>query len=91
MTPNFGPYSKKSSARTDNATQSVISQIWQRSGSCPNETIPIRRIQKKDLIRVANSLKHFGRKPAAQFRNSSNITDGPKSPLLAPLENRVVT
>ncbi|KAK1265690.1 hypothetical protein QJS04_geneDACA018112 [Acorus gramineus] len=36
-------------------------QTWHLNGTCPEGTIPIRRIQKSDLIRAA-SLKNFGRK-----------------------------
>ncbi|XP_043693629.1 uncharacterized protein LOC122644092 [Telopea speciosissima] len=37
------------------------SQLWLKSGSCPEGTIPIRRIRKQDLLR-ATSLEEFGRK-----------------------------
>ncbi|TYK20107.1 uncharacterized protein E5676_scaffold134G002320 [Cucumis melo var. makuwa] len=36
-------------------------QIWQKSGSCPKGTIPIRRVRREDLLR-ANSVHHFGKK-----------------------------
>ncbi|KAJ7958324.1 Protein of Unknown Function (DUF239) [Quillaja saponaria] len=42
-----------------------LSQIWQSKGSCPKGTIPIRRIQKKDLLRDT-SLDNFGRKYPTQ-------------------------
>ncbi|KAL3746829.1 hypothetical protein ACJRO7_015727 [Eucalyptus globulus] len=38
----------------------AISQTWQKSGSCPEGTIPIRRIQRQDLLR-ASSLEKFGK------------------------------
>ncbi|URE45419.1 hypothetical protein MUK42_24821 [Musa troglodytarum] len=40
----------------------VPSQAWQRSGSCPDGTIPILRIQKHHLLNAA-SMEDYGRKP----------------------------
>ncbi|KAI5442957.1 hypothetical protein KIW84_011843 [Lathyrus oleraceus] len=51
-----------------------ISQTWQKSGSCPKGTIPIRRILKKDLLRAA-SLNRFGIKPVALLNNSTNTSN----------------
>lgn len=36
-------------------------QVWQISGSCPQGTVPIRRIRGQDLLRT-NSLHNFGKK-----------------------------
>lgn len=60
-----------------------VRQTWQRSGSCPEGTIPIRRIQKKDLLRAA-SLGGFGRKPPARplravGPNGTEIPFGPET------------
>ncbi|KAJ1430342.1 hypothetical protein SESBI_07833 [Sesbania bispinosa] len=52
-------------------------ETWQKSGSCPKGTVPIRRILKEDLLRAA-SLDRFGRKPAERLMNSTNF-DSPKS------------
>lgn len=41
--------------------RSIPFQTWQRSGSCPEGTIPIRRVQKQDLLRT-NSIDDFGKK-----------------------------
>lgn len=52
-------------ASTKDASQEVISYVfptWQKSGSCPKGTVPIRRILKEDILRVA-SLDRFGVKP----------------------------
>ena len=45
---------------TINESYPVLSQTWQKSGSCPKGTIPIRRIRRHELL-SANSLEHFGR------------------------------
>ncbi|XP_031250284.1 uncharacterized protein LOC116108147 [Pistacia vera] len=39
----------------------VVIQTWQKNGTCPKGTVPIRRIRKQDLLRAA-SLENFGRK-----------------------------
>lgn len=39
----------------------TVKQTWKKSGSCPQGTIPVRRIRKKDLLR-ASSVKDYGRK-----------------------------
>ncbi|KAL6567142.1 hypothetical protein OROMI_015546 [Orobanche minor] len=38
-----------------------IQQLWHVNGMCPEDTIPIRRTKKEDLLR-ANSLKDYGKK-----------------------------
>jgi hypothetical protein len=55
----------------------VLSQTWQKGGSCPKGTIPIRRIQRHDLLR-ATSLEHFGRDGPKTFtvENSTNDKSG---------------
>ncbi|KAL4303498.1 hypothetical protein GQ457_10G017710 [Hibiscus cannabinus] len=55
----------------------VVSQTWQKSGSCPDGTVPIRRIQRKDLLR-AKSIGRFGRKPQeiVSKSNTTNLKDG---------------
>ncbi|KAL3013328.1 hypothetical protein AAZX31_06G046600 [Glycine max] len=68
MMPDFLLESQNPS--TEDASESVIFQTWQKSGSCPKGTIPIRRILKEDLLR-ASSLGRFGQKPPASL-NFSN-------------------
>ncbi|ONK59673.1 uncharacterized protein A4U43_C08F9130 [Asparagus officinalis] len=38
-----------------------ITQLWHLNGKCPEDTIPIRRTKKDDLLR-ASSVKRFGKK-----------------------------
>ncbi|KAL2346523.1 hypothetical protein Fmac_000523 [Flemingia macrophylla] len=57
---------------SENSSTGKIFQTWQKSGSCPKGTIPIRRILKEDLLRAA-SLERFGRKPPALFNNSTTL------------------
>lgn len=39
----------------------LSSQLWLKSGSCPEGTIPIRRVQKHHLLN-APSIENYGRK-----------------------------
>lgn len=59
MMPDYLLKSEDSSTEDDLETE--IFQTWQESGSCPEGTIPIRRILREDLLR-ATSLHSFGRK-----------------------------
>lgn len=39
----------------------MVTQPWKKNGSCPEGTIPVRRIRKEDLLR-ASSVEAYGRK-----------------------------
>ncbi|KAK1285922.1 hypothetical protein QJS10_CPB20g00472 [Acorus calamus] len=63
-----------------NIVKSELHQPWHLNGTCPEGTIPIRRIQKSDLMRAA-SLENFGRKsapgPVGGLRpNDGSVNDG---------------
>jgi len=58
--------SENSSTKDDSETK--IFQTWQKSGSCPKGTIPIRRILREDLLRAA-SLDSFGQKFPQHFEH----------------------
>ncbi|KAL5074616.1 hypothetical protein RYX36_013600 [Vicia faba] len=75
MVPSFVPESENSSTVGVFNTSSDIFQTWQKSGSCPEGTIPIRRVRKEDLLR-AGSLDRFGRKPPEIFDNSTSTMSG---------------
>ncbi|CAL2233856.1 unnamed protein product [Prunus armeniaca] len=47
--------------RNEEQSPITVKQTWHKSGSCPQGTIPVRRIQKKELLR-ASSVKDYGRK-----------------------------
>ncbi|KAI3881567.1 hypothetical protein MKX03_012539 [Papaver bracteatum] len=64
-------YPKTESVNTRNNASRSVSQVWQKSGSCPEGTIPIRRIQKQDLLR-AGSLDRYGMKSPYVFSNPNN-------------------
>lgn len=39
----------------------TITQLWHMNGKCPEDTIPIRRTKKEDVLR-ASSVKRYGKK-----------------------------
>ncbi|ONI33303.1 hypothetical protein PRUPE_1G415700 [Prunus persica] len=47
--------------RNEEQSPTTVKQTWHKSGSCPQGTIPVRRIRKKELLR-ASSVKDHGRK-----------------------------
>lgn len=47
--------------RPEESSLTLISQLWQRSGGCPEGTIPVRRIRKRDILK-AHSIEEYGRK-----------------------------
>ncbi|XP_054813493.1 uncharacterized protein LOC129314148 [Prosopis cineraria] len=48
-----------------------IAQLWHQSGSCPEGTIPIRRIRKEDMLRD-RSIRQFGKKNLQTIRLPSD-------------------
>ncbi|KAI4316558.1 hypothetical protein L6164_024531 [Bauhinia variegata] len=50
----------------------VTSQVWQKSGRCPQGTIPIRRIRKKQLLK-AHSIEDYGRKKPSIFHQTAQL------------------
>ncbi|KAM0933567.1 putative neprosin [Dioscorea sansibarensis] len=61
ISPSFDP------TKDDSSTPSMLnyslpfSQVWHRSGSCPDGTIPIRRVLRHHLLNVS-SLGRYGKK-----------------------------
>ncbi|KAK8698569.1 hypothetical protein V6N13_114681 [Hibiscus sabdariffa] len=72
MKPSFKLKEEKLGT-TSLSSKLVVSQTWQKSGSCPDGTVPIRRIQRKDLLRV-KSIGRFGKKPQ-EIVSKSNTTN----------------
>ncbi|KAK9102238.1 hypothetical protein Sjap_019492 [Stephania japonica] len=56
------PPSVEDRKEKDSSAKTILSQIWHRSGSCLEGTVPIRRVKKSELLR-AKSLEDYGRKP----------------------------
>ncbi|KAJ4836972.1 hypothetical protein Tsubulata_025282 [Turnera subulata] len=51
-------------SRNDGSYGRHLSQLWQKNGSCPQGTVPVRRIREKELLR-RSSLEDYGRKHPA--------------------------
>ncbi|XP_019051659.1 PREDICTED: uncharacterized protein LOC104588257 [Nelumbo nucifera] len=73
MKPTYDPPTMRTT-KQESSTK-LVSQVWRRSGSCPQGTIPIRRIRKINILK-ANSLEDYGRKrsPASSRASSSTRT-----------------
>ncbi|ONK75369.1 uncharacterized protein A4U43_C03F16110 [Asparagus officinalis] len=62
MRPSFHPeglYAESKSSAESKPNK--ISQMWHLNGKCPEDTIPVRRTKREDLLR-ASSTKRFGKK-----------------------------
>ncbi|XP_045802203.1 uncharacterized protein LOC123895757 [Trifolium pratense] len=77
--PSFLLESQSSSIRSTTNASIEVYQTWKKSGSCPQGTVPIRRIKKDDLLR-AISLDRFGKKPLEP--NTTNTTDDVASSMI---------
>ncbi|MFS8019073.1 putative neprosin [Helianthus anomalus] len=61
MRPNYHPEGVYNENRVSNERENRIKQLWHVSGTCPEDTIPIRRTKEDDLLR-ASSVKRYGKK-----------------------------
>ncbi|KAK1267597.1 hypothetical protein QJS04_geneDACA002507 [Acorus gramineus] len=71
MEPSFAP-------KWEDTLKPTFEWTWQKSGSCPEGTVPIRRISRDDILR-ANSIESFGKKDVLGA-NGSVETAGIKPP-----------
>lgn len=81
MAPTYDPtmdkHSKKATAEEEGMGEKSsmgVKQPWRKSGSCPKETIPIRRIRKHVQLK-ANSVYSYGKKrptPLLEIAQLSN-------------------
>ncbi|KAK4799987.1 hypothetical protein SAY86_025352 [Trapa natans] len=70
LDPPERPNCNESSTGAEESAE--IFQLWAGNGdSCPEGTIPIRRITEKDVLR-ASSVRRFGRKPRRGVRRDSS-------------------
>ncbi|KAK9683843.1 hypothetical protein RND81_10G168400 [Saponaria officinalis] len=71
MMPSFRLKQDAVSDRSESSSVKMLQQTWQKSGSCPKGTVPIRRVRSRDLLRFDN-LERFGKKSPSIAANSSN-------------------
>ena len=65
----------KQRAEDHSLSLTVTSQVWQKSGRCPEGTIPVRRIQRRDLLK-AHSIEEYGRKkPSFSHRQVGQLNE----------------
>ena len=69
MRPSFHPRSDSTYTKKEAKT---ITQVWHKAGECPNNTVPIRRTKKEDLLRP-KSIESFGRKPPHSIPKSTTF------------------
>lgn len=86
MAPSYNSVKKDTTVSTSNKTKSArmkerdeksyvkltSQQVWQKSGSCPKGTIPVRRIRKRELLK-APSIDEFGRKKPSFRKVNQNV------------------
>ncbi|PON86188.1 hypothetical protein TorRG33x02_180620 [Trema orientale] len=75
MTPTYNPTAKNSKERNniEDSSMNIVTQVWKKGGSCPKETIPVRRIRKTDLIRDDN-IENYGRKRPQLSTENKNLS-----------------
>lgn len=62
--PNYHPeglYDENKVSTAGEGRRNKVTQLWHLSGKCPENTIPIRRTKKDDVLR-ASSVRKYGRK-----------------------------
>ncbi|CAH2058051.1 unnamed protein product [Thlaspi arvense] len=67
MKPSFIPESES----TNTKKKTTATQAWHKSGGCPENTVPIRRIKKEDILR-AKSIEGFGKKTTTSIPEDTN-------------------
>ncbi|KAK9683848.1 hypothetical protein RND81_10G168900 [Saponaria officinalis] len=78
-----------SSLLSESSSVKMLQQTWQKSGSCPKGTVPIRRVRRRDLLRF-NNLERFGKKSPIAANSSNNRQLYPDRTLSAVLVSTVV-
>ncbi|RID80070.1 hypothetical protein BRARA_A02763 [Brassica rapa] len=63
MRPSFVPEGGSTFTKKE---AKAITQVWHKNGVCPNNTVPIRRTKKEDILR-AKSIESFGKKRHKSF------------------------
>lgn len=64
MRPSYHPeglFDEDKMATRSKESTNPITQLWHMNGRCPEDTIPIRRTKKDDVLR-ASSVKKYGKK-----------------------------
>ncbi|KAL9226863.1 hypothetical protein vseg_002626 [Gypsophila vaccaria] len=91
MRPSFNLEQDVISDRNKSSSVEMPQQTWQKSGSCPKGTVPIRRVRRSDLLRFGN-LERFGKKSVPVASNISNNRQlNPDRTLFVNINNTAIT
>jgi hypothetical protein len=74
MRPAYHPeglYDDESKVASQHNTQRIV-QMWHRNGKCPENTVPIRRTKKEDVMR-ASSVRRYGKKRLRSAVNPMSV------------------
>lgn len=69
MRPNYHPEGLFQENKV--AGEKPNTQLWHVNGRCPEDTIPVRRTKKDDILR-ASSVKRYGRKKQRTIPKSAD-------------------
>ncbi|KAL9440313.1 hypothetical protein AB3S75_019050 [Citrus x aurantiifolia] len=87
MTPTYDPNGETvttGSADTETSTTVMASQIWRKNGSCPERTIPVRRIHN------SNSFEGYGRKQPSFYHRVKQLNDIKQPNLQQPNHSKAI-
>ncbi|KAL5728925.1 hypothetical protein ACHQM5_001948 [Ranunculus cassubicifolius] len=82
MNPSSTNLANTTMEPTTKSATTIIPQAWHKHGTCPQGTIPIRRIQMADLLR-APSLDTYGRKNPSIPDTNANSTKFSRNNILS--------
>lgn len=74
MRPNYHPeglFNENKVAEKTKERSNPQAQLWHANGRCPEDTIPVRRTRKDDILR-ATSVKAYGRKKQRSIPKSAD-------------------
>lgn len=73
MRPAYHPEGLYDESKVASQQQTqTITQMWHRNGKCPEDTIPIRRTKKEDVLR-ASSVRRYGKKRHRSTPNPMSV------------------
>lgn len=61
MRPNYHPDGLYDESKSGGGGEKPMVQLWHQGGRCPEDTVPIRRTKRDDLLR-ASSMRRYGKK-----------------------------
>lgn len=87
--PNFHPEGRTFGESKISSNSKPLTQLWHKSGRCPEDTIPIRRTKKDDILR-ASSIQQFGKKKQRSFPQPKSAKAKPLPDLITQSGHQVL-